>query len=57
MFYVGDKVRLKSGGPVMTVALVLSDYHTVRCHWFDEGGQLRKGQLGQFKTDELVKAE
>jgi len=38
----------------MTVALVLSDYHTVRCHWFDEGGQLRKGQ---FKTDELVKAE
>lgn len=54
MFYVGDKVRLKSGGPVMTVALVLSDYQTVRCHWFDQSGQLRKGQ---FETKELEKVE
>jgi|AntAceMinimDraft_17_1070374.scaffolds.fasta_scaffold38678_1 uncharacterized protein YodC (DUF2158 family) len=54
MFYVGDKVRLKSGGPVMTVALVLSDYQTVRCHWFDQSGQLRNGL---FETKELEKVE
>ena len=33
-FEVGDKVQLKSGGPVMTV--VLADNQDATCVWFDE---------------------
>ena len=33
-FKVGDTVRLKSGGPLMTV--IDLDGERVRCQWFDE---------------------
>jgi uncharacterized protein YodC (DUF2158 family) len=40
----GAVVRLKSGGPTMTVSEVKSgraacqDYDVARCHWIDESG-------------------
>ena len=44
MFSVGDTVRLKSGGPTMTVEAV--DHHegvnTVHCVWFDDKKQLQR---------------
>jgi len=43
---VGDVVRLKSGGPVMTVTTVGDDYGTpmIWCMWFDQKGS----QTGKF---------
>ena len=36
----GDVVRLKSGGPPMTVVVVDGSYAT--CTWFDEANKLQK---------------
>jgi uncharacterized protein YodC (DUF2158 family) len=33
-FKPGDIVRLKSGGPTMTITKVASDKKLVECHWF-----------------------
>lgn len=38
-FKPGDLVRLKSGGPVMTVSIIETD-GLVRCVWFDSEWQL-----------------
>jgi uncharacterized protein YodC (DUF2158 family) len=35
MFKVGDTVRLKSGGPVMTVSTAADADSDVLCKWFD----------------------
>lgn len=40
---IGDIVRLKSGGPVMTVALV--DPVCVVCVWFDEHQSLQQASF------------
>ena len=37
MFKPGDKVRLKSGGPGMTVEVVGEEAKTILCAWFYEG--------------------
>jgi len=60
-FEVGEVVRLKSGGPDMTVATInrpilsgIDDERiTVRCQWF--GG--RKLESGVFDVHELVRPE
>lgn len=39
---VGETVRLKSGGPAMTVQLVANDESMVYCTWF-EGESLKTG--------------
>jgi uncharacterized protein YodC (DUF2158 family) len=39
----GDQVRLKSGGPVMTVEKVRGD--TVTCVWFDDGKKLHDAKF------------
>jgi len=46
-FKAGDTVRLKSGGPLMTVASILrGDAHYAVCQWF-EGTTLKQGQFDQ----------
>jgi uncharacterized protein YodC (DUF2158 family) len=41
---VGDVVKLKSGGPAMTVEVVTkaTEGHLVRCVWFD-GAEAKRG--------------
>lgn len=53
-FKSGDQVRLKSGGPDMTVSNVsdLGDV-LIECHWF--GG--KKLEYGRFHPGELVKVQ
>lgn len=55
----GDVVQLKSGGPMMTVAMVgeaqTTGEMTVWCEWFDEKKQAQKGTFSLIavnKTDQ-----
>ena len=52
---IGDVVRLKSGGPDMTVCEAKPEFHDgqVRCQWF--GG--RKLEYGYFPIESLVEVE
>jgi uncharacterized protein YodC (DUF2158 family) len=53
----GDKVRLPSGGPDMTVKVQVSkefEGEIVVCQWFDREGQL---QNGEFAPDQLIDAK
>lgn len=57
-YQVGDIVRLRSGGPEMTVQTIPEDRHHhdhYRCQWFAG----KKLEYGNFKEDslELVKPE
>ena len=52
MHKTGDLVRLKSGGPVMTVSFIASQ--TVGCDWFDEEN---RHQTANFRPEQLVPAE
>ena len=40
---IGDVVRLKSGGPKMTVASIVmgAKHNNARCLWFNEGEDLK----------------
>lgn len=44
IFNIGDTVRLKSGGPLMTVVNnnVISSNQLVECSWFDDNDKLIK---------------
>lgn len=48
-FKPGEKVRLKSGGPAMTVEEIASNGRVV-CQWFDKDKNLRDGM---FPPDSL----
>jgi uncharacterized protein YodC (DUF2158 family) len=52
---IGDVVRLKSGGPAMTVEVVTkaTEGHLVRCVWFDDG----EAKRGTFPAAALDEAE
>lgn len=50
-FKVGDVVRLKSGGPAMTVTGT-SDTGWVICHWFVD--EKSKAESGSFPPEALV---
>lgn len=40
-FKIGDTVRLKSGGPLMTVVYVGADGKTIDCNWFVDDKPVR----------------
>lgn len=46
-FEVGDAVRVKTGGPTMTVAAIRDDLTPTKilCKWFTEGGTLTTNLL------------
>lgn len=51
-FSIGDVVRLKSGGPLMTVTD--DTYSHLVCHWFTDGREFK----GQYPSEALYsKAE
>ena len=53
-FSVGDLVKLKSGGPIMTVdGYATFDPDQVICKWFSS----KKLNSGHFSEDSLEKAE
>jgi uncharacterized protein YodC (DUF2158 family) len=43
MFKVGDTVRLKSGGPLMTVTAVDTQDQKIWCSWFDKANKENQG--------------
>ena len=56
-FKAGDTVKLKSGGPVMTVveygSFTMGSVDGYKCRWFDEKNKLTEGV---FSEDELEMA-
>lgn len=57
-FQVGDVVKLKSGGPKMTVSEVNVKFldsitRLILCIWFENG----RRESGKFKPEELEKTE
>ena len=50
---VGDTVRLKSGGPLMTLGQRVAALGGWRCHWF-QGTELKDGV---FQLEQLEKAD
>jgi uncharacterized protein YodC (DUF2158 family) len=52
-FQVGDVVRLKSGGPAMTVTKTGFGADMVLCEWFEEGDAKQKS----FPTASLIRIE
>jgi uncharacterized protein YodC (DUF2158 family) len=56
-FKKGDTVRLKSGGPLMTVVAEVDDYGSygsgVKCQWFD--GKRREEAI--FDPESIVKSD
>jgi len=60
-FQPGDLVRLKSGGPTMTVeqvgALAMTDQEAVWCTWFEKVGNRQVVQRDTFPPITLEKAE
>ncbi len=54
-FNIGDLVKLKSGGPKMTVQEVV-DAGKVRCQWF-AGAVLQSGLFPNLSVDHAVNHE
>lgn len=54
-FNSGDEVRLKSGGPKMTV--VVTSSNLVYCQWFNENNDLEQGTFAEHVLDLVKKAE
>lgn len=60
-FNIGDTVRLKSGGPLMTVEQIgrraYSEDEAVWCIWFEQDGHRQLVQRDTFPPQSLEKAE
>jgi uncharacterized protein YodC (DUF2158 family) len=50
-FNVGDTVRLKSGGPTMTVGETVNG--KLSCHWFNQNGAEYTAKLDIFTVEML----
>jgi uncharacterized protein YodC (DUF2158 family) len=55
-FKTGDVVKLKSGGPKMTVSDGAASGMYL-CHWFNKDGDVWTPQHAGFKPDQLVAAD
>jgi uncharacterized protein YodC (DUF2158 family) len=55
-FKIGQIVRLKSGGPKMTVGFIDHNNGMCRCQWFTEG-KLEKGDLPHESLENLESVE
>jgi uncharacterized protein YodC (DUF2158 family) len=55
-FKTGDVVRLKSGGPAMTVSDSAAS-GLYLCNWFNREGDIWTPQHAAFKPDQLIAAE
>ena len=55
-FEKGQKVKMNSGGPIMTVRWCEDEYGemTAFCEWFDSKNELKSGK---FAATSLVEAE
>lgn len=53
-FVVGDIVKLKSGGPEMTVRLYNERYNKCTCQWF-AGKKLEQGEFPEDSLEKIVK--
>ncbi len=42
---VGQIVKLKSGGPVMTITIIFSDNQSCTCSWFDNKQMIQSALL------------
>lgn len=51
-FSKGDVVRLKSGGPKMTVLAVKAA--KLSCQWFDRNGKMHKAEFDDVMLDAFV---
>lgn len=51
---VGDTVRLKSGGPLMTISSIQDEYGTMQawCEWFDDK---KAPQARSFALTSIIK--
>lgn len=55
-FKIGDVVRMKSGGPRMTVSGE-ADGGALTCRWFNQDGRKFDVQHASFKPEVLEKVE
>ncbi len=58
IFYIGSKVRLNSGGPVMTVRKYDTDQYTAKdqmvvCDWFNNNNELKTGTFHETQLTEV----
>lgn len=51
-FDIGDVVRLKSGGPKMTILKLMDD--TISCQWFDRNGKVHTGNFQTAMLDAFI---
>ncbi len=49
---IGDVVKLKSGGPIMTIHFIDKSGGSINCQWF-AGDKLDKLENGYFSPDSL----
>lgn len=48
-FQIGEVVRVKSGGPAMTIEYITDSYN-IKCVWFNKRQKLKRGE---FKSSTL----
>lgn len=56
-FEIGELVRLKSGGPKMTVDCRMADGQSVNCTWFDDGGKSHTKNFAVASLKKVVTQE